>query len=231
MTISEKKYPKLPKRMKEERIRLGLSKTEFAKIAGLSPSQVSKYESGKEVPRKESALKICRIAQISYEYLFGLTDERKQNEKMNIWEEVLGLIDHQNPILNIKTLKNKNSPDNIKTVNIVGADFAVSMPNDTMYPLINKGSICYGKKGMFLQSICDRSPIGYFPPINPEDKPLIRKFVGRKYKGELVFVLEPINRYYDPIVLDFGTFKERYDKGGLITYVLNYLDCTAFLSF
>jgi len=61
-------------RLKE--VRNSFSQNEFAKRLGIPQSSYSRYESGKNEPDYELLVSICRIFNVSSDWLLGLTDER-----------------------------------------------------------------------------------------------------------------------------------------------------------
>lgn len=61
-------------RLKEERIKRGLTQTELAKALYLGQTSVSKYESGKQIPEMPTLQKISEFFSISIDYLLGKTD-------------------------------------------------------------------------------------------------------------------------------------------------------------
>lgn len=71
-------------RLKDERIKKGLTQTELAKTLFLGQTSVSKYESGKQIPEMPTLQKIADFFGISIDYLLGKTDIRNYTEDPNI---------------------------------------------------------------------------------------------------------------------------------------------------
>jgi len=221
--MSRNEFPKLPERLKECRIKSGMTQKQLSKKAEVSPSQLSKYESGKEIPRKASAIRLAKALSVSYEYLYGLVDEAQSFHPDNTEKEIMRLISQTKPLLPLQTT---NKAEEIKghVINQLDADFAVEMGDDTMAPVIMKGAICYGNKVLVLKHLHNKNPIGFFPPRTKEEKPLIRRFYQTKNEEKTMYVLEPINDHYQHrIVWNIETFVRRFQLGGLITHVLNKL--------
>lgn len=68
-------------RLKDERIKKGLSQTELAKTLFLGQTSVSKYESGKQIPEMPTLQKIADFFDISIDYLLGKTDIKNYDYK------------------------------------------------------------------------------------------------------------------------------------------------------
>ena len=82
-------------RLKELRKQFKLSQAELGEALGLSRSAICLYETGKRAPDKETLIKIAAFFGVSLDYLLGLDNETKENEKQaDGLNEILGkLID------------------------------------------------------------------------------------------------------------------------------------------
>ena len=72
-----------PKRLKELRLRNGLTQNDLANAIEVGRTTISEYESGKIVPKQEGLLRIANHFNVSVDYLTGVSDDpatRKQNE-------------------------------------------------------------------------------------------------------------------------------------------------------
>ena len=67
----------LPERLKELRIKLGLSQREVARILRMSPSIISSYETGERTPSVDMLLDLADLYHCSTDYLLG--KERKSS--------------------------------------------------------------------------------------------------------------------------------------------------------
>ena len=65
------------KRLKELRMEAKLSENELAKILGVTAQTLKSWENGKTVARLCKAVAICNYFKISFNYLIGLTDNKK----------------------------------------------------------------------------------------------------------------------------------------------------------
>lgn len=61
-------------RLKEVRLKRGLTQAQLAKIIGSQSSEISKLELGKVKPTYKTALKLVHALDVSYDYLFGRDD-------------------------------------------------------------------------------------------------------------------------------------------------------------
>jgi len=66
---------KFMQRFKELRKEKGLSKAQLGESAGMNPSQLSKYELGRNEPTMSVIIKLCKYFGVSSDYLIGLKDE------------------------------------------------------------------------------------------------------------------------------------------------------------
>lgn len=80
----------LPEKLKDLRIKYGLSQKQVAELVDLSPSIVSGYESGDRTPSTEKLLALSNLYHCSTDYLLG-----KDNSKPSSSVDVEGLSDEQ----------------------------------------------------------------------------------------------------------------------------------------
>ena len=69
-------------RLKDERLKKGLTQTELAKTLFLGQTSVSKYESGKQIPEMPTLQKIADFFDVSIDYLLGKADIAKANDSL-----------------------------------------------------------------------------------------------------------------------------------------------------
>ncbi|MBO4899209.1 MAG: helix-turn-helix transcriptional regulator [Lachnospiraceae bacterium] len=62
-------------KLKEIRIKKGLSQKDFASRIGVVGATVSAYENGKKYPSVDILIKICSVYDVSADYLLGLSDQ------------------------------------------------------------------------------------------------------------------------------------------------------------
>jgi transcriptional regulator with XRE-family HTH domain len=62
-------------RFREQRIRLGLTKRELAKLCNMKDVQIHRYEAGANDPSTESLRVLAEALQVSADYLLDMTDE------------------------------------------------------------------------------------------------------------------------------------------------------------
>lgn len=70
-------------RLKELRIKSGLTQEELGKKIKLSKSNISKYESGDVEPNMQTLIEISRLFKCSTDFLLGATDDLDQKVKEN----------------------------------------------------------------------------------------------------------------------------------------------------
>ncbi|MEM5609234.1 helix-turn-helix transcriptional regulator [Bacillus toyonensis] len=78
------------KRIKEIRMSLGYTQQQFADSVDISKPMVSYIESGKKTPSRETVSKISNLANISTDYIMGLSDN-KNNEEPSVSDVMLEL--------------------------------------------------------------------------------------------------------------------------------------------
>ncbi|WP_129721393.1 helix-turn-helix domain-containing protein [Xylanivirga thermophila] len=66
-----------PYRLKQLRENAGLTQDELAKKLNLTQSTIAYYESGRKMPTLENAIIIAKLFDISFDYLLGLSNDRK----------------------------------------------------------------------------------------------------------------------------------------------------------
>ena len=79
---------KLPARIKEMRLRSGLSQRQVALRLNMSPSIISSYETGERTPSAENLLALSFLLKCSVDFLLG-------KESSNLTLDVTGLSEHQ----------------------------------------------------------------------------------------------------------------------------------------
>jgi transcriptional regulator with XRE-family HTH domain len=62
-------------RIRELRVKQGLTQQELANLASLERKAISRYESGLNVPGGRAIAMLARIFEVSTDYLLGLTDD------------------------------------------------------------------------------------------------------------------------------------------------------------
>lgn len=65
----------IKKRLTEEISNSALSKTEIAAQLGVSPEMITQYCTTKKLPRLDTFAELCKILNVSADYLLGLTDQ------------------------------------------------------------------------------------------------------------------------------------------------------------
>lgn len=63
--------------IRKERLERGLSIKEVAAEIGAHPNAVSRWETGKTEPSSSNLIALCRLYDVSPEYLLGLTDSKQ----------------------------------------------------------------------------------------------------------------------------------------------------------
>ena len=67
---------RMKRNMRAERVRNCYTIQDVAKIIGVHPNAVNRWELGKTKPSAENLISLCELYGCSPEYLLGLTDER-----------------------------------------------------------------------------------------------------------------------------------------------------------
>ena len=69
------------KRLKEIRKRKGLSQQQLAELVGMeSTNNISKLESGEQLPKKENLEKICKVLNVDVKELFDFGHLKNRSE-------------------------------------------------------------------------------------------------------------------------------------------------------
>jgi transcriptional regulator with XRE-family HTH domain len=63
--------------MRAERVRHGMTLEEAAKVAGMHPNTLGKWERGEADPLAENLVRLARLYGCTPEYLLDLTDDRE----------------------------------------------------------------------------------------------------------------------------------------------------------
>ncbi len=63
--------------MRKERLERGLSIQEVAESLNVHPNAVSRWETGKTEPTASNLIALCKLYDVTPEYLLDMTDERK----------------------------------------------------------------------------------------------------------------------------------------------------------
>ncbi len=64
-------------RLRIARLRCGLSQTDLAEIAGLTPSWISHFEAGRRLPSLEVFRQICKALGVTADSLLGLKPKER----------------------------------------------------------------------------------------------------------------------------------------------------------
>lgn len=64
----------IKERLHDEIKNSGLTTVEIAKRIGVSPEMVTQYMTTKKLPRLDTFAKLCRVLDVSADYLLGLKD-------------------------------------------------------------------------------------------------------------------------------------------------------------
>ena len=62
------------KRLKEEIKNSGLTTVQLAKMVGVSPEMITQYYTTKKMPSLDTFEALCRVLDVSADYLLGLKD-------------------------------------------------------------------------------------------------------------------------------------------------------------
>lgn len=65
---------KISEKIKELRLEHGFTQIELANLAGVKQSCVSKWERGATLPDSDMIVSLCKIFDVSADYLLGLTE-------------------------------------------------------------------------------------------------------------------------------------------------------------
>lgn len=64
----------ISEKIKELRLERGYTQAEFAELMGVKQSCVSKWERGATLPDSDMIVALCKLFEVSADYLLGLTD-------------------------------------------------------------------------------------------------------------------------------------------------------------
>ena len=67
-------------RVKELRLKMGIKQTTLAAQLNVAQSAISSWESGKKTPSGLSLFNLCKVFQVTPEYILGYEDENTANE-------------------------------------------------------------------------------------------------------------------------------------------------------
>ncbi|MGN5650375.1 helix-turn-helix domain-containing protein [Bacillus sp. Brlt_9] len=84
---------KFGERLKALRLEFEMVQQEVADLSGLTKPTISRYESGKKTPSRESVEKLSAIFKVSSDYLLGISDSKYSNISglLAINEDLIGL--------------------------------------------------------------------------------------------------------------------------------------------
>ena len=81
-------------RLKELRIKNGLSLRELAKLANINHSTISSYEMGRRIPRYECLVSLAKVLDCKIEYLTGESDDaRKPSQSVVYGKKIYDLME------------------------------------------------------------------------------------------------------------------------------------------
>jgi len=154
-------------RLKKLRSEAGLSQADLASKIGSSTNAVGMYETGKRMPREEVLEKIQAYFNVSFDYLFGVSDDPKPG-----FEKAL-MVYETNP-------KNQSGfKDTGETVLFREGDFALRVAppiSEMLYPVYLQGDIIIVKKAAYIKgklSVVRRDKKIYTGKINRDAKNFI----------------------------------------------------------
>ncbi len=64
----------IKKRLREEIIHSGMTTVELARRVGVSPEMITQYCTTKKLPRLDTFARLCRVLDVSADYMLGLSD-------------------------------------------------------------------------------------------------------------------------------------------------------------
>lgn len=89
----------LGERLRRARKRNGLSQVQVFEATGVSGKSISKYENGAATPSPETIQKLCRLYNVSTEYVLGLTDVMSDSSDTSSsaqsCDSIIGMTDHK----------------------------------------------------------------------------------------------------------------------------------------
>lgn len=198
-------------RLRKLREEKNLMLTELARFLQVPHSTLSVWEGGKAVPALDKIVKIAKFFDVSIEYLLGLTDDPKPIRKVMEeypWFPSIKPI----PIFD----GTKVGPLGIdETTPKVGwlciprdaqGQYAVTVPNDDMAPLLNKDDVVVVSQG----ETKDRDLV--FAVI--DNTPTIRRIRALQNDGK--YILEAENPDIMPLIIPGGVYVQIL---GRVTFV------------
>ncbi len=66
-------------RLKKRREQLGLAQLDVSKIVNIAPSSYSAYETGKQIPKIDVLIRICKRLEVSSDWIIGLVSDTEEN--------------------------------------------------------------------------------------------------------------------------------------------------------
>lgn len=70
-------------RLRELRLKKNMTQEQLAKKLDVFKSAITKYENGVNFPNTEVLITLCRIFDVSADYLYGLTDDKMTLKELN----------------------------------------------------------------------------------------------------------------------------------------------------
>lgn len=143
-----------------------ITKTKLSELTEINTGHLTHIEKGERNPSHRALYSICKALNIPYKMLFNtydktLTEEQKRYNYLNY------ISYNQVPVFS-------NLEDYITCpASYANASFAYKMPDNSMYPLIEKDATVFVEEAALL----DNKDVGIFQ-VN--DKFLVRKFLYRK---------------------------------------------------
>lgn len=93
-------------RLKELRLKAGLTQKQLAERIGITKSVVSYYELQERSPSPEVLIKLANIFHVSTDFLLGLESESKQNlDVSGLTDEDIMLLEHTINVLRKKNIQ------------------------------------------------------------------------------------------------------------------------------
>lgn len=65
---------KFSERIKELRVEKGLRQADLANLVGISRAAVTDWETGRHEPPLDTIIRLCKIFDVTSDYLLGITD-------------------------------------------------------------------------------------------------------------------------------------------------------------
>lgn len=107
-------------RIKEERIKQGLTQEELGNMIGVSKTTISYYERGKEQPKMEKLKKLTEVLNLTPNYIFGSEINTVLEDDINYHTNISSLdLEILNNIKTHKQLYQKLCDDPKRTVDLI----------------------------------------------------------------------------------------------------------------